>query len=481
MSTTVPAERRRSESRTMKREETDCTTGIAQGVLGPQAQAAENIPPAPTVSSATRDSPSSYIDFSAPKRIKGRKVIDVTLQCTSDAANRQSRPEGDHSEVLSEKPLSKKRKAELLEEKLAGKRAVIRAKLLLNDTSWVCCCRLPGKSNTEQDAEETSGNCLYDIPPPIKERMITVGELRARKAARDAYDDIHGRCICQEPFGDHPGHGYIMSKAGSDLANDWRQTVGIKARCAFPKPINVDTIADAVCIELNHIFYDFEQEILELDEFQPLNMWAKVEAVAWLLNDDLCCWQSITQRAQWTNCVTLIGVMVLTTIDTLIEYDLFRPDQTVIRNLELVLALLALSTKSACRDDLCNANENGWAVLIARFSITHKVVIGGLDGINGHMVGICDKQIVLEATRCLNRITQCLRECVGLVRMPTEEKLAAIEAKEGETQARKGTGMRTCWMPEDDLDSEGLRLWKRWDFAKEFKLLFTRKKSRGRV
>ena len=208
-------------------------------------------------------------------------------------------------------------------------------------------------------------------------------------------------------------------------------------------------------------------------------MWSKVEAVAWLLNDGICCWPSITKQRQWTNCITLIGVMVLTTIDTLIQYEAFTPDQTIIRNLELVLALIVQSTKAACRDDLCFTNENGWAVLVARIAITHNVVIEGVEDINRHLVEICDKQIALDTKRRRNRINEYLRSCVGLVCMPTEDQLTAIEAKEGETQARRGTGMRTCWMPEDDLDSEGLRLWKRWDFAKEFKHLFPRKKRRG--
>ena len=253
MPTTARPKRKRSESLLFNGEDRESHTNDAElEISKPQAHAIDDVPPTlqllPTI-----DPTSSYINFSAPKRIKGRRVIDVTLERSSDAANRQPKPKGDHSQTLSEKPLSRKRKAAIQEERAAERRADIIAKLLVKDTTCVCCCQLPCKSNMEQDPERTSGNCLYDISPPIIERVITVGELRKRKAARDAYDDIQGRCICQEPSRDHPGHQCIMSKAGFSRANDIRQTVGFEIRGAIPKPINIDNISSSIAKELVYI------------------------------------------------------------------------------------------------------------------------------------------------------------------------------------------------------------------------------------
>ena len=66
-----------------------------------------------------------------------------------------------------------------------------------------------------------------------------------------------------------------------------------------------------------------------------------------------------------------------------------------------------------------------------------NVLIDKMDGIDTHIQSLRDRQVALEATRHRNRVNQFLRETLGPLRLPTE-------AKERQTQFRKGTGERTC-------------------------------------
>lgn len=245
-----------------------------------------------------------------------------------------------------------------------------------------------------------------------------------------------------------------------------------------PKPVtyriaeNPASVADTVDI-LHDILLDFDSELkfLERNKLkpEPFRLWSQVEPLAWYLNDSLCDWNATVNQKYLADCISLVGTMLLTTIEVLIANSIFTQEPPTIRNLGLVLALILQPSKTACRDELCHANENGWTCHIIRLADEHHVKIAGAEGIDTHIQSLRDRETALKATRHRNRINRFLRETVGLVLMPTEEELAAIVAKEGQTQFRKGTGGRTVWMPEDDYDADGLRLWMRWDFRKEYR------------
>lgn len=407
--------------------------------------------------------------------------------CTlSEQATRESNCTSSHDDfgVPSKKVKSVQQSISSAHDKAAEAEVVVNGNnVFAPDPSWMYCCQLPGHLVVEPSAKELSGNCMFDLVPLFTGRSTTVGELRAKKAARDAYDDIHGRCICQKSVRGNPEHSYMITERGFDRyllcrrdldARRKKQSTGEDETKTVKRPIARDsaTVIDTLDV-LYDILRDFEDEMkfTERNELrsQPLQMWSKVEALAWYLNDQLGDWDVTVYKQYLAACINLVGTMLLTTIEVMIFKGLFTHQPPAIRNLGLVLALILQSTKRACRDELCRANENGWTYKVISLADKHNVLIGDVEGIGTQIQSLRDRQVDLEATRHRNRVNRFLRETVGPVRLATESELSDIVAKEGQTQFRKGTGERTCWMPDDDYDADGLRLWMRWDFRKEYR------------
>lgn len=127
----------------------------------------------------------------------------------------------DLSEVSSKKSKTSGASCSLAPKKDAKQEADLGGTVASREPTWQCCCQLPGNSILDKNAKDLSANCLYDITQLWDGRMTTVGELRAKQAARVAYDDTHGRCNCQAPSQDHPDHPYMMTAVG----HDWAQYV----------------------------------------------------------------------------------------------------------------------------------------------------------------------------------------------------------------------------------------------------------------
>ena len=413
----------------------------------------------------------------------------------SEAATRESHCTSIHDEFSVSSKKSKIAQESILpayDKAAEAKVEVSNGNVFVPDPTWMYCCQLPGHLVIEPNAKGFSGNCLFDLVPLFTGRSITVGELRAKKAVRDAHDDIYGRCICQKIVWDKVEHPYIITERGFDRYHLCRRDLDARKRKrstdedktkAGKHPIARDsaTVIDTLDV-LYEILRDFEDEMRFTDRnklrSQPLQMWSKVEALAWYLNDTLCDWDVTVHKQYMAECINLVGTMLLTTIDVLIFKGIFTHQPPAIRNLGLVLALILQSTKRACRDELCPANENGWTYKAISLADKHSVLIDGVEGIDTHIQSLRDRQVALEATRHRNRVNRFLRQTVGSVRLPTEAELSEIVAKEGQTQFRKGTGERTCWMPDDDYDADGLRLWMRWDFRKEYRYSLAK---RGRL
>lgn len=197
-------------------------------------------------------------------------------------------------------------------------------------------------------------------------------------------------------------------------------------------------------------------------------------------------------RSRVHRCAMLVGSAILTTLEVLFQYKLFKATSTF-HNLSLVLALLIRCTSTMELDEegnqsaglnytglfndrLCRQNENGWASVVIDLARKHGVII--------HRIGEVDETIKcrlkaeesLKVKRDEARVLQhtWIKAGVGVV-LPSEATLADAAWKEG----RPPCG-RAAWKPADDFDGNGIRYRKRWHFVKEYETYYSSAYGRTR-
>lgn len=153
----------------------------------------------------------------------------------------------------------------------------------------------------------------------------------------------------------------------------------------------------------------------------------------------------------------LFGIALLTTIDTLLQQNIFIDNEPKIPNLGLVLALFIQSTwnspsctissfhskdafNSPFNNDICVNNENGWAAEVVSLADKHGVRIHGLRSIDFIVDRWRLRKKSFESTRDWARRDQYATSHNGETVPPSEA--ASMAAKEGETPAQRGTGQR---------------------------------------
>lgn len=139
--------------------------------------------------------------------------------------------------------------------------------------------------------------------------------------------------------------------------------------------------------------------------------------------------------------MSVIGVTILSTLDTLIEGGLFKNDSATVRNIGLMLCHFLKFAHTVY--DTCQNNENGWAVAIIKLAEKHNVKIQGMAGID-------------ETVESLRDDLDC-------------EDEDSEEEEEGDNGPATMRKPKKAWSLEDDLTGDGEnRMWKSWDWKLEF-------------
>ena len=111
-------------------------------------------------------------------------------------------------------------------------------------------------------------------------------------------------------------------------------------------------------------------------------------------------------------------------------------------------------------------NENGWAAEVVSLADRHGVRIFGVKSIDFIVDRWRLRKKSFDLIRDRARKEQHGISNSGKKLPPGEATLASIAAKEGQTPK----GQRVAWLPEDDYDVKGIRMWKKWFYLREFEI-----------
>ena len=335
---------------------------------------------------------------------------------------------------------------------------------------WICCCLTPDFEVGQKRLAEFSGNCLYHVPHLAQKDSFTQKEYQDYRDTQQALDR-KASCLCQKPAVSHPEHQVTMTEGGFILARIWREQL-IRRQSLTDYYSNMEQMGP---LEVMHnVLEDFMIELSTRQRRRPLVLWARIEAMAWFTNllPTSNEWHFSQDRRRPCHYIMLFGIALLTTIDALLQENLFKGRELKVPNLGLVLALFIKSTwdlppcawdlarkglyKSPFNNSICANNENGWAAEVISLADQHGVGIIGVPNIDFIVDQWRMRDKFIESVRDQARKERYARY-VALsgekVLPPSEATLVSIAAKEGEPLAKRGTGQRTtvrcfqssCW------------------------------------
>ena len=387
-------------------------------------------------------------------------LLNLTIKEAGDDARTST-----HQEIqLNTKPLSE------FAAKVAAK-AEFNARYTSEVPSWICCCVTPDYEVGQKQLADFSGNCLYHVPQLVQKDSFTQKEYQDYRDTQQALDR-RASCLCQKPAVSHPEHQVTMTEGGFILARIWREQL-IRRQSLTYFYINMERMGP---LEVMHnVLEDFMIELSSRQQRRPLVLWARIEAMAWFtsLLPTSNEWHFSQDRSRPCHYIMLFGIALLTTIDALLQENLFTGQESKVPNLGLVLALFIKSTwdsppctwdlarnglyKSPFNNSVCVKNENGWAAEVIDLADQHGVGMIGVPNIDFIVDQWRKRKTFIDSIRDQARKERYARD-VALsgekVLPPSEATLVSIAAKEGEPPAKRGTGQRTtvrcvhfsCWV-----------------------------------
>ena len=402
-------------------------------------------------------------------------LLNLTIKDAGDDARTRT-----HQEIqLNTKPLSE------YAAKVAAK-AEFNARYTPEIPFWICCCVTPGYEIGRKQLADFSGNCLYHVPQLAQKESFTQKEYQDYRDTQQALDR-RTSCLCQNPAVSHPEHQVTMTEGGFILARIWREQL-IRRQSLTNFYIDMERVGP---LEVMHnVLEDFMIELSSRQQRRPLVLWARIEAMAWFMNllPTSNEWHFLKDRSRPCHYIMLFGIALLTTIDALLQENLFKGQESKVPNLGLVLALFIKSTwdlppctwdlawkglyKSPFNNSLCANNENGWAAEVISLADQHGVGMIGVPNIDFIVDQWRKRKTFIESIRDQARKERYVRD-VALsdekVLPPSEATLVSIAAKEGEPPAKRGTGQRTtvrcfqfsCWVVKR-LAEKRQRSWLIW-------------------
>lgn len=331
--------------------------------------------------------------------------------------------------------------------------------------SWVCCCATPGYEVKQKLLANFAGSCFYHVSQLAQRGTFTMKEYQEYQTAQEALDRI-ASCLCQKPAVEHPGHQVIITQGGFILAQIWREQLTRRQSLTTFRP-DVSAYRRRGILEVMHnVLEDFMIELSSRQQKRPLVLWARMEAMAWFINTLPTSneWLYFQDWRRPRHYIMLFGIALLTTIDALLQHDLFRDKDPKVPNLGLVLALFIKSTwdSPSCtmnpfrskdayippfNNDICVNNENGWVAEVVSLADEHGVRIIGVESIVCMVDRWRLRKKSFESRRDGIRKEQFRREQYAFLHnretLPrSETTLASIAVEEGGTPAKRGTAQR---------------------------------------
>lgn len=327
--------------------------------------------------------------------------------------------------------------------------------------SWICCCGAPGYEVRHKQPAEFSGNCFYHVSRLAQRGSFTMKEYQEYQITQQALDRI-ASCLCQKSAADHPEHQVTITEGGFILAQIWREQLIRRHSLATFRPNMAAYRRKGILEVMHNVLEDFMIELSSRQHRRPLVLWARMEAMAWFINTLPTSneWHYFQDWRRPCHYIMLFGIALLTTIDALLQQNLFKDKESKVPNLGLVLALFIQSTgdlpsitmdlfdskdsyRSPFNNDICVNNENGWAAEVVRLADQHGIEMNRVKGID----------VVVDQWRLRKKSIDSIRDRPrkelyavlhsGETLPPSEATLASTAAKEGGTPAQRGIGQRT--------------------------------------
>lgn len=332
------------------------------------------------------------------------------------------------------------------------------ARYTTESPSWICCCETPGYEVRQKQLAEFSANCYYHVSQLAQRGTFTMKEYEEYLITQQALSQI-ASCLCQKPATDHPEHQVTMTQGGFILGQIWREQLTRRQSLTSFRPDMAAYRREGILEVMHNIHEDFMIELSSRQQKRPRVLWARIEAMAWFINTLPTSneWHYFQDWRRPCHYVMLFGIALLTTIDALLQENLFREKEPRIPNLGLILALFIQSTwkSPSCTmdsgdskdaynppftNDICVRNENGWAGEVVSLADQHGVRIDGAKSIYFIVDQWRLRKKSFESIRDRARGEQYAVLHNGQTIPPSEATL--IAAKEGETPAKRGTGPR---------------------------------------
>lgn len=315
--------------------------------------------------------------------------------------------------------------------------------------TWICCCVIPENEVIQKQPTEFSPNCLYHVSELGQRGAFTMREYQEYLRAQRALDRVK-LCLCQELVIDQPGHKVKMTQGGFILAQIWREQL-IRRQWLNLGPDMAAYRRKGIMEVMHNVLEDFMIEVSRLQQSRPLVLWARMEAMAWFVNTLPTTneWHNFQEWSKPRRYIMLFGIALLTTIDALLQQNLFKDNESRLHNLALVLALFIRSTstspwctlnpslgenayRSPFSDDICVNNENGWAAEVVSLADQNGIYINGVEDIDLMVQRWRVKRVCLASIR--NKRTMEEQYAIlhnGAISLPSEATLSTA-AKEGD-------------------------------------------------
>ncbi len=332
------------------------------------------------------------------------------------------------------------------------------ARYTTESPSWICCCETPGYEDRQKQLAEFSANCYYHVSQLAQRGTFTMKEYEEYLITQRTLSQI-ASCLCQKPAIDHPEHQVTMTQGGFILGQIWREQLTRRQSLTSFRPALAAYRRKGILEVMHNIHEDFMIELSSRQRKRPLVLWARVEAMAWFINTLPTSneWHYFQDWRRPCHYIMLFGIALLTTIDALLQNNIFREKEARIPNLGLILALFIQSTwkSPSCTmdlgdskdaynppftNDICVRNENGWAGEVVNLADQHGVRIHGAKSIDFIVDQWRLRKKSFESIRDRARGEQYAALHSGEKMPPSEATL--IAAKEGETPAERGIGPR---------------------------------------
>ncbi|KAL9117753.1 MAG: hypothetical protein Q9187_005708 [Circinaria calcarea] len=246
-----------------------------------------------------------------------------------------------------------------------------------------------GASKTSKHSNKAQGSIQWVCGcRPIFDVEAQYEDSEDEEAAEQADTCGSKRCICDQAADDHPGHTWVFTKAGKAAFAKWFEEQMKRDQDEHGLYIYNDFSGYGATEVMENQLVEFDKEFKKKTK-SAITLWSQMEGISLFLNGDMQAWCMCDDSERNTKVAALIGTALLSTINTLIQEDLFKEGSTI-RNLGLILSLFIKFAEETC-SDLCEKGESDWTKRVVLMAQDHGVEIKGPYGIEEQLQNIRKK------------------------------------------------------------------------------------------